>query len=125
MSLLLGVVMLRSWVQMGLLTFIPFYFINHMKGDPMQAGNLLFAFLTAGTLGTLIGGPLADRFGYKKILLFSLGLTSPLLFLFMTTSGAWSYVWFFLAGFIMIFSFAVSMAMGQSYMPQNVGWPPA
>jgi FSR family fosmidomycin resistance protein-like MFS transporter len=121
MSLLIGMAMLRSWAQIGLMTFIPFYYINYMKGDPITAGNLLFAFLSSGTLGTLVGGPLADRFGHKKILLFSLGLSCPLLVLFLLSSGIWSFIWFILAGFILIFSFAISMVMGQSFLPKHVG----
>jgi FSR family fosmidomycin resistance protein-like MFS transporter len=121
MSLLLGMVMFRSWAHVGILTFIPFYYVNYMKGDPMVAGNLLFAFLAAGTVGTFLGGPLADRFGYKKIILFSLGLSCPLFVLFLLSSGVWSYVLLTLAGFILIFSFSVSMVMGQSFMPHNVG----
>jgi len=121
MSLLLGMIMFRSWAHIGLLTFIPFYYINYMRGDPMQAGSLLFAFLTAGTAGTLCGGPLADQYGHKKIILISLGCTVPLLVLFLLSSGFWSFFWLILAGFILIFSFSVSMVMGQSFMPQNVG----
>ena len=121
MSLLLGMIMFRSWTHIGLITFIPFYYINYMKGDPMKAGTLLFAFLAAGTVGTLVGGPLADRFGHKKTILFSLGCTGPLLVLFLLSSGVWSFVWLTLAGFILIFSFSISMAMGQSFFPKNVG----
>ncbi len=121
MFLLLSMVTLRSWAHIGLMTFIPFYFINHMKGDPMQAGNLLCAFLGAGTLGTIIGGPFADRFGHKKIMLVSLGSTCPLLVLFLLSSGVLSFVWFMLAGFILIFSFTVSIVMGQYFMPNNMG----
>jgi len=121
MSLLLGMVMFRSWTHIGLMTFIPFYYINYMKVDPMQAGNLLFAFLSAGTVGTLIGGPLADHFGHKKIILFSLGISSPLLVLFLLSSGVWSFIWFILSGLVLIFSFTVSMVMGQFFMPQNLG----
>lgn len=121
MSLLLGMVMLRSWTHIGLITFIPFYYINYLKVDPMQAGNLLFAFLSAGTVGTLIGGPLADHFGHKKIILFSLGMSSPLLVLFLLSSGVWSFIWFILSGLVLIFSFTVSMVMGQFFMPQNLG----
>jgi FSR family fosmidomycin resistance protein-like MFS transporter len=121
MSLLLGMIMFRSWTHIGLITFIPFYYINYMKGDPMKAGTLLFAFLAAGTVGTLVGGPFADRFGHKKIILFSLGCTGPLLVLFLLSSGIWSFVWLTLAGFILIFSFSISMAMGQSFFPKNVG----
>ena len=121
MSLLLGMIMFRSWTHIGMMTFIPFYYINHLKGDPMVAGNLLFAFLAAGTVGTFAGGPLADRFGHKKIILFSLGAGCPLFVLFLLSSGVWSFIWLTLAGLILIFSFSISMVMGQSFMPQNVG----
>ena len=121
MSLLLGMIMFRSWTHIGMLTFIPFFYINHMKGDPMVAANLLFAFLAAGVAGTFIGGPLADKFGHKKIILFSLGTSCPLFILFLLSSGIWAFVWLILAGLILIFSFSVSMVMGQSFMPRNVG----
>ncbi len=121
MSLLLGMVTLRSWTHAGIMTFIPFYYISHMKGDPLHVGQLLFAFLLAGTFGTFLGGPLADRFGHKRFLLFSLGLTPPLLILFLLSSGFWSFFWFILAGIVLIISFSVSMVMGQSFMPNHVG----
>jgi FSR family fosmidomycin resistance protein-like MFS transporter len=121
MSLLLGMIMLRSWTHIGMLTFIPFYYINYLKGDPMLAGNLLFSFLAAGTMGTFLGGPLADRFGHKKIILVSLGLSCPLFVLFLLSTGFWSFFWLTLAGLVLIFSFSVSMVMGQSFMPRNVG----
>jgi FSR family fosmidomycin resistance protein-like MFS transporter len=121
MSFLLAMIMLRSWTHIGMITFIPFFYIDHMKGDPILVGNLLFTFLAAGTVGTFIGGPLADRFGHKRILLVSLGLSCPLLVLFLLSSGFWAFFWLALAGLILIFSFSVSMVMGQSFMPRNVG----
>ena len=121
MSLLLTMIMFRSWTHLGLITFIPFYYISYLKGDPMMAGNLLFAFLTAGTVGTFLGGLLADHLGHKKVVLFSLGATCPLLVLFLLSSGFWAFFWLTLAGLILIFSFSVSMVMGQSFMPHNVG----
>jgi len=121
MSLLLGMVTLRSWTHAGIMIFIPFYYISHMKGDPLHVGQLLFVFLLAGTFGTFLGGPLADRFGHKRFLLFSLGLTPPCMLLFLLSSGFWSFFWFILTGLVLIISFSVSMVMGQSFMPQHVG----
>jgi FSR family fosmidomycin resistance protein-like MFS transporter len=121
MSILLATVMLRSWTSVGLIAFIPFYFISYMKGDPVRAGTLLFSFLAAGTVGTLIGGPLADRFGYKRTMFFSLSLSCPLLIFFLLSSGPWVFVWLILAGCLMIFSTSITHAMGQSFMPGNIG----
>ncbi len=121
MTLLLLVVVCRSAARLGLLTFIPFYFIKILDTDPMIAGKYLSVFLLAGTAGTLAGGPIADRYGYKRFVLASLCLSSIFLYLFFFTTGSWSLVFFAVAGLILISSHAVTMAMGQSFMPQSVG----
>jgi len=121
MALLLWVVIFRSATRLGLLTFIPFYFISILHQDPMVSGKYLSMFLLAGTVGILIGGPLADRWGYKKTVLCSLILSPVFLYLFFFTSGIWSLVFFSMAGLVLISSNSVTMAMGQSFMPQNLG----
>lgn len=121
MVLLLLTVIFRSAARLGLLTFVPFYFLKILHQDPLMVGQYLSLFLLAGTVGVISGGPLADRYGYKKTVLFSLGLTPVLLYLFYVTSGLISLVFFALAGLLIISSNSVTMAMGQSFMPQNVG----
>lgn len=121
MTLLLLVVVFRSAARLGLLTFIPFYFISILHTDPMIAGKYLSVFLLAGTAGTLAGGLIADRYGYRRFVLASLCLSSIFLYLFFFTTGSWSLIFFAVAGLILISSHAVTMAMGQSFMPQNVG----
>ena len=121
MTLLLLTVVLRAATRLGLLTFIPFYFINILHRDPLTAGKYLSTFLLAGTVGVIAGGPLADRYGYKRTVLFSLGSTSLFLYLFFFTSGTLSLIFFSIAGLLIISSNAVTMAMGQSFMPQNLG----
>lgn len=121
MVLLLLTVVFRSAARLGLLTFVPFYFLNILNQDPLIAGKYLSVFLLAGTVGVISGGPLADRYGYKKTVLLSLGLTPLLLYLFYITSGIISLIFFALAGLLIISSNSVTMAMGQSFLPQNVG----
>jgi len=45
------------------MTFIPFYYINYLRGEAIYAGKLVFIFLATGAVGTLLGGPLADLWG--------------------------------------------------------------
>ena len=78
---------MRSWIQMGLVTFIPFYYINHLKGDPLLAGKMVTTFLISGTIGTLLGARLADRWGHKFFLTLTMLLMIPLLFLFLQVQG--------------------------------------
>lgn len=121
MVLLLLTVIFRSAARLGLLTFVPFYFLKILQQDPLIVGKYLSLFLLAGTVGVISGGPLADRYGYKKTVLLSLGLTPVLLYLFYVTSGLFSLIFFALAGLFIISSNSATMAMGQSFMPQNVG----
>lgn len=121
MALLLLTVVLRAATRLSLLTFVPFYFIKILNHDPLVAGKYLSVFLLSGTVGVVVGGPLADRFGYKKTVLLSLSMTPLLLYLFLFTSGTMSLVFFAVAGLLIISSNSVTMAMGQSFMPQKVG----
>jgi|MudIll2142460700_1097286.scaffolds.fasta_scaffold23585_3 FSR family fosmidomycin resistance protein-like MFS transporter len=121
MSLLILTVVLRAATRLGLLTFVPFYFIKIQQSDPMIVGKYLSIFLLAGTVGVVGGGPLADRFGYKRTTLMSFAASSILLFLFYNTSGTLSLVLFSMAGMFIIMSNAVTMAIGQSLMPNNLG----
>ncbi len=121
MVLLLSTVVLRSATRLSVLTFTPFYFIKILYQDPLVAGKYLSLFLLFGTVGVIGGGPAADRFGYKRTVLWTLGLTSVSLGLFFLTTGLISLVFFSLAGMLSIASNAVTMAMGQSFMPRNVG----
>ena len=80
-----SIVIMRSWTQMGLLSYIPFYYINYLKGDPVYAGKLSASFFSGGAAGTLAGAPLADRWGHRRFIISLTiavaALTFPLLFL--------------------------------------------
>lgn len=121
MALLLFTVVFRSATQLSLKTFVPFYFINILQRDPLVVGKYLSIFLLAGAVGSLAGGPAADRYGYKSTVLFGLGLTSIFLHLFFYSNGTESLIFFAVAGLVLNSSNAITMAMGQSYMPQNLG----
>jgi FSR family fosmidomycin resistance protein-like MFS transporter len=41
--LVIATVVMRAWIRLGLMTYIPFYFIQHLKGDPLYSGNLFSA----------------------------------------------------------------------------------
>jgi len=55
-SLIILIVVLRSWTQLGLSTFIPFLYQAKLSSDPAYVATLLFFFLGSGTVGTVIGG---------------------------------------------------------------------
>jgi FSR family fosmidomycin resistance protein-like MFS transporter len=120
-SLLVIIATIRAWIQFGMATYIPFYYINYLKGNPLYAGKLVSTFLLSGVLGTVIGAPLADRWGHKQILLVSLILPFPFLLLFYYSSGLMTFIFLGIAGMVLISTFALTTVMGQALLPQNLG----
>ncbi len=119
--LIASIVTLRSFIQAGLMTYIPFYYINFLKGDPLYAGKLTTVFLLGGALGTLIGAPLADQWGSKRFLAATMILTFPLLLLFYNSGGWVSFVIFAMSGMVLISTFSVTVVMSQNLLPQRLG----
>ncbi|UCD72405.1 MAG: MFS transporter [Syntrophobacterales bacterium] len=119
--LLILAVTMRSWIQMGLMTFIPFYYINYLKGEAIYAGKLVFIFLVTGAIGALIGGPLADRWGHKNFFLITMGITFPLILAFLKFSGWPVIVILGLSGLVLVSTFSVTVVMAQEMFPHNLG----
>ncbi len=121
MSFLVVAVSLRSWAHMGLVTFVPFYYTTVLGGEALTAGKLIFAFLMGGVLGTLLGGLMADKIGYKNLFSLSLVLSFPLLLLFLKATGVWVPIILFLVGVVLISSFSVTVVMGQEILKNWLG----
>ncbi|MBI4591613.1 MAG: MFS transporter [Candidatus Rokubacteria bacterium] len=121
MALLILVVTLRSWTQLGLTTYVPFFYIDLLKADPRIVGPLLFVFLGAGAVGTLVGGPLADRWGPRRFIISVFLLATPLAVLFLFARGLWAFVLLGAVGFVLVSTFSVSVVLAQAYLPRHLG----
>jgi FSR family fosmidomycin resistance protein-like MFS transporter len=119
--LVIATVVMRSWMQLGLMTYIPFYFIEHLKGDPLYSGKLVTAFLLGGVAGTIFGSMLADRWGHKEYLVYSLLATSLLTPLILLATGPWLFVVLILVGMALISTFTVTIVMAQRLLPHRLG----
>lgn len=119
--LLLGIVILRSWVHAGLTTYIPFYYVTYLGGDPAHASRLQTVFLVSGAVGTLVGSPLADRWGLKNLILLSMAAQVPLVYLFPHAQGFWLYAILAASGFLIISTFATTVVLGQELLPRSIG----
>ncbi len=119
-SLIVLIVVLRSWTQLGIATYIPFLYPSQLKNDPGFVATLLFLFLGSGTAGTVIGGPLADRFGHRRLLFGSLALQIPLVFLFLRSTGWPVFVLAALLGGTIVSTFSVTIVMAQELFPRRM-----
>ena len=120
--LLISIGTVRAWTQNGLATYIPFYYINYLKGNPLYAGKLVSTFLIAGALGILIGAPFADRWGHKKFLLTSLILVVPSPSSVSIIVADYSLSSFLAsAGMVLVSPFPLTTVMAQELLPQHLG----
>jgi MFS transporter, FSR family, fosmidomycin resistance protein len=121
MALLILVVTIRSWTTLGFTTFVPFYYIDTLGADPRLVGPLLFVFLGAGAVATVIAGPFADRWGPRAFMQWVLLAALPFGALFLLTRGVLAFVMLAMFGALLTSSFTVSVVLGQAYLPRNAG----
>jgi FSR family fosmidomycin resistance protein-like MFS transporter len=117
--LLILYVTVRSWIHSGLIYFIPFYFPEFKGIDEPQ--YLISIFLLAGILGTIIGGPFADKFGGRTGLLVSMVISLFTVFPFVHFGGVQAPILAFIVGAALISTFSTTVVFGQRLIPNNVG----
>jgi FSR family fosmidomycin resistance protein-like MFS transporter len=119
-ALLSVVIVLRSVAHYGLFTFVPLW--EESRGASARSATLLLSlFLLAGAIGTLIGGPLADRLGRKPVIVWSYAVTVPLVVVYVLVGGVIGDVALVLAGAAVISTFGITTVLGQEYLPSRIG----
>ncbi len=114
------IVFLRAFVIDSFLAFNPL-FLHQKQYSVMLAGAANTIFEISGSAGTLLGGPISDRFGRKSIILFSLLGSIPLFWLFLHTNGIPALIYLGLAGAILYSSVPVTIIMAQELFPHRSG----
>ncbi|WP_158509609.1 MFS transporter [Limnochorda pilosa] len=119
--LLLGAVVLRTWVHTGTNAFVPLYFVTHLGRSAAFSGALLSTYLLSGAAGSIVGGALADRLGRKPVIVTSLAVPPLLFYLLPRTPDALLFPLVAVAGFFLTSSFPVTIVFGQELLPSRLG----
>jgi len=120
-AILAAVIAVRSFVYFGMVTFIPLYYDHVLHTSKALGSVALSAMLFGGAVGTLTGGPLADRFGRRNVLIGSMLVIPPLVVGFLLSGPIVAVGFAALAGAATIATFAVTIVMGQEYLPGRLG----
>ncbi|MEX2314293.1 MAG: MFS transporter [Thermomicrobiales bacterium] len=118
--IVLSVVMLRSWVTLSVVTFIPVWFkdLGYSATFYSFLATLVLAF---GAVGTITGGILAEKIGQRAVLSISLICAVPALVLFAAFPGPLSLLFGPLFGFFVEMGLSITLVMAQRLLPGRVG----
>ncbi|PMC36717.1 MFS transporter [Bacillus sp. UMB0899] len=111
----------RSWYVSAISNFYAFFAINKYELTIASSQIYIFTFLLMGAVGTFLGGPLADRFGKRTVILISLLATAPLSILLPFVGSTLSIIILALIGIILMSSFSVTVVYAQELVPGKIG----
>jgi MFS transporter, FSR family, fosmidomycin resistance protein len=116
LGLLYGIVVLRTLTAMSFSTFVP-VMLTRRGLTLAQAGTAVSIYLFAVGMGGFFGGPSADRFGPRRVIILSLLASVPFLALAPLLSG-WSFVAVLaLGGFLLQSTLPVNVTFAQTLAP--------
>lgn len=112
-----------SIVVCGLRSFIPLYWTHILGLSENAAGSALTILFAIGVVTTFIGGILADKFGYLKIVRCSYILLAIMVALLsQTTNATIGYLLMIPIGFAMFSPFSSVVVLGQNYLARSIGF---
>lgn len=120
--ILLIVLMISKFVySVSLSSYYTFYLIEQYGLTVNQSQLCLFIFLAAVAVGTIIGGPIGDRIGRRRVILWSILGILPLTIVVPWLPLVPSVIVVSLAGLILASAFPAMVVYAQDLMPQHTG----
>jgi FSR family fosmidomycin resistance protein-like MFS transporter len=102
-------------------SYYTFYLIHHFGVGVRSAQLHLFAFLGAVAAGTIVGGPVGDRFGRKLVIWCSILGVLPFTLALPHVNLFWTGVLSVVIGFILASAFSAILVYAQELVPGKVG----
>jgi len=82
---------------------------------------LLFVFLSGVALGTILGGPIGDRIGRKRVIWFSILGAAPFSLMLPYVGLQGTVVLSFIIGLVISSAFSAIMVLAQELLPGRIG----
>jgi FSR family fosmidomycin resistance protein-like MFS transporter len=118
----LVVLIFSKYVYLTSMTsYYTFYLIDHFQVSVKTSQLFLFVFLFAVALGTIIGGPIGDRIGRKRVIWGSILGTAPFSLLLPYVGLTGTVILTIFAGAILASAFSAILVYAQELVPGKVG----
>lgn len=122
-NILFVIIAARSIIFSVLNTFIPIYWITHLMQSTASGNFALSAFFVSGVIVTLLGGTLADRIGYVKVIRYCYISLVPLMLAFTLSDSYWLSMALLIPLSFGVFSqYSPIVILGQVYLNKNIGF---
>lgn len=102
-------------------SYYPFYLMTKFGVDKQDALVRLFIFLAAVAAGTIVGGPLGDRFGRKLVIWGSILGVLPFTLMLPFADLLWTTILSVVIGLILASAFSAILVFAQELVPGKVG----
>jgi len=112
----------RSVVQGGLTTFIPLYWVGILMQTQQQGGLMVTVMALSAAASAFIGGRIADRIGFSRVIRMAFMLPFPLIIMITLTNSAWVAT-ALIVPLVLVLNLGQgpSVALGQKYLPSRLG----
>ncbi|MES2558022.1 MAG: MFS transporter [Bacteroidota bacterium] len=120
-GILLLLIFSKFFYTASISNYFTFYLIDRFQLSVQQSQLYLFAFMGSVTLGTLIGGPLGDKYGRKIIIWFSIVGAAPFTLLMPYCDLTMTCVFSCIAGAILASAFSSILVYAQELLPGKIG----
>lgn len=120
--IVLLVLVFSKYIYLASLTsYYTFYLIHRFHVSVQNAQMHLFVFLAAVAAGTIIGGPIGDRFGRRYVIWFSILGAAPFTLLLPMANLFWTGPLTVAIGLILASAFPAIVVFAQDLVPGKVG----
>jgi FSR family fosmidomycin resistance protein-like MFS transporter len=120
--LILLALIFSKFVYLASITSYFTFYLIHQFGVSVQTAQMhLFAFLAAVAAGTILGGPLGDRLGRKRVIWFSILGCLPFTLILPHVGLFWTLPLTIVIGVILASAFPAIVVFAQELAPGNVG----
>ena len=119
--ILLVLIFSKYFYMASLTSYFTFYLIEKFHVPVQTSQVYLFVFLFSVAAGTLIGGPVGDRFGRKYVIWFSILGTAPFALMLPYANLFWTGLLIVPIGMILASAFSAILVYAQELIPGKVG----